>query len=145
MPPPQASLEANQTLLPAGLCKGNGPKVCVELKPKCGFLPTAATIVPDHRRLKTSNSRYVLHQRLTLQQVCARRPCASRCVHYAGIDPPCTTYQTGPCARLYAAEQPCSGTYADIVTGDSMPGRLSVVNLITHRADAGRHHAAERL
>lgn len=71
--PLHASLEANQTLLPASLCVGDGPTVCVELKPKCGFLPAAATIAQETRRLKTGNSRYVLQQRLKLQQVCSRR------------------------------------------------------------------------
>lgn len=75
--PLHASLEANQTLLPATLCEGDGPTVCVELKPKCGFLPTAAAIAPEHRRLKTGTSRYVLQQRLKLQQVRARKLCAS--------------------------------------------------------------------
>ena len=67
--PPRASLEPNQTLLPADLRMGDGPSLCVELKPKCGFLPTAVTVAPEHRHLKGSISRFVLQQRLKLQQV----------------------------------------------------------------------------
>jgi hypothetical protein len=42
----------------------------VELKPKCGCLPTAESIHPDNRR-KRRISRYQLHQQLKVQQVCS--------------------------------------------------------------------------
>ena len=45
------------------------PVVCIEIKPKCGFLPTAATIHPQHN-IKRQQSRFQLQQALKLAQVC---------------------------------------------------------------------------
>ena len=45
------------------------PVVCIEIKPKCGFLPTAATIHPQ-RNIKRQRSRFQLQQALKLAQVC---------------------------------------------------------------------------
>ena len=42
-----------------------GPVLSVEIKPKCGFLPTSAAIGPSHA-LKKQVSRYQLHQHLKL-------------------------------------------------------------------------------
>ena len=44
------------------------PTVCVELKPKCGFLPTSPCILPAHS-IKRSVPRFQLHQHLKLAQV----------------------------------------------------------------------------
>ena len=41
--------------------------LCVELKPKCGCLPTSAAIAPAHA-IKRAVPRYALHQRLKLAQ-----------------------------------------------------------------------------
>jgi hypothetical protein len=67
--PLRASLQPNQTLLPPDLRLSDGPVLCIELKPKCGFLPTAPTVAPAHRCNKHKCSRYALQQRLKLQQV----------------------------------------------------------------------------
>ena len=51
-------------------CQYLGPEqdtLCVELKPKCGCLPTSAAIAPAHA-IKRSVPRYALHQRLKLAQ-----------------------------------------------------------------------------
>lgn len=45
-----------------------GPVVCVELKPKCGFVTSCGTVHPSNRELKHSRSRYQLHQLLKLSQ-----------------------------------------------------------------------------
>lgn len=45
-----------------------GDVICVEIKPKCGFIPDAKTIHPSHKVKKTA-SRFALQQRLKLQQV----------------------------------------------------------------------------
>lgn len=42
--------------------------ICVEIKPKCGFLPTAATIHPSNA-VKRRVSRFQLHQALKAAQV----------------------------------------------------------------------------
>ena len=124
---PQATLEANQTLLPVGLHKGMGPTICVELKPKCGFLPTAASIAPEHRRLKTANSRYVLQQRLKLQQVLARRLTANQSIHRMGAEPACAcfTFQNLVCTTCVQGD-PAMVTSADAVTTRPTPGRSSI-------------------
>ena len=48
---------------------GMGPVMCIELKPKCGFISSCGTVHPDNRPLKHSRSRYQLHQMLKLAQV----------------------------------------------------------------------------
>lgn len=50
-------------------CVPTGPVVCVELKPKCGFVTSCGTVHPTNRDLKHSRSRYQLHQLLKLSQV----------------------------------------------------------------------------
>ena len=47
--------------------------LCVEIKPKCGFLPTSKLIKPEHQ-VKRRVPRFLLHQRLKLAQVCAHAP-----------------------------------------------------------------------
>ena len=42
--------------------------ICVELKPKCGFLPTSACIHPKHA-VKHKIPRFQLHQHLKCAQV----------------------------------------------------------------------------
>ena len=42
--------------------------ICLELKPKCGFLPTSACIHPKHA-IKQEISRFQLHQHLKCAQV----------------------------------------------------------------------------
>lgn len=44
-----------------------GPVVCIEVKPKCGFLPTAVAIAPAHA-IKHVAPRFLLHQTLKLAQ-----------------------------------------------------------------------------
>lgn len=44
--------------------------LCVEIKPKCGFLPTSTLIRPEHG-IKHRVPRFQLHQRLKLAEVCA--------------------------------------------------------------------------
>ena len=55
----------------AGSSSGSveAPVVCIELKPKCGFISGCGTVHPDNRPLKHSRSRYQLHQTLKLAQV----------------------------------------------------------------------------
>ena len=49
--------------------RGDGtPTLGIELKPKCGFLPSAATIHPGNS-VKKQRSRFTLHQQLKLAQV----------------------------------------------------------------------------
>lgn len=48
----------------------SGPTVCIEIKPKAGFVPGTLGIHPDNR-VKHRCSRYQLHQQLKLQQACA--------------------------------------------------------------------------
>lgn len=57
----------------AAAAEGAGPVVCLELKPKCGFVGRCATVHPDNRHIKRSNSRYQLHQMLKLSQVAGAR------------------------------------------------------------------------
>lgn len=49
-----------------------GPVVCLELKPKCGFVVECATVHPANRGLKRHRSRYQLHQQLKLAEVGGR-------------------------------------------------------------------------
>ncbi len=49
-----------------------GPVVCIELKPKCGFVASCGTVHPANRELKHSRSRYRLHQLLKLSQASRR-------------------------------------------------------------------------
>ena len=44
------------------------PTICLELKPKCGFLPTSPCIHPGHS-IKRRVPRFQLHQQLKLAQV----------------------------------------------------------------------------
>ena len=44
------------------------PTICLELKPKCGFLPTSPCIHPGHS-IKLRVPRFQLHQQLKLAQV----------------------------------------------------------------------------
>lgn len=53
--------------------QGGGPVVCLELKPKCGFIGRCATVHPANREIKRSRSRYQLHQMLKLSQVAEGR------------------------------------------------------------------------
>ena len=45
------------------------PVMCIEIKPKSGFLPTTATIHPQHN-IKRQRSRFQLQQALKLTEVC---------------------------------------------------------------------------
>lgn len=47
---------------------GQAGTLCVEIKPKCGFLPTSALIRPEHA-VKRRVPRFQLHQLLKLEQV----------------------------------------------------------------------------
>ena len=42
--------------------------VCIEIKPKCGFITSCRTVRPEDAHLKHSTSRYCLHQILKLQE-----------------------------------------------------------------------------
>ncbi|KAL4859475.1 Inositol-pentakisphosphate 2-kinase [Chlorella vulgaris] len=75
--PLPAVLMPDVTLLPASSPSGTsgsvaegaaGPVVCIELKPKCGFINTCSTVHPANRGLKHSRSRYQLHQLLKLEE-----------------------------------------------------------------------------
>jgi len=72
---------------PAGAC------VCLEIKPKCGFITRCATVRPEHRSLKHSRSRYALHQLLKLQQ--------QQIESSSGYDP--VDLFSGDAARMQAA------------------------------------------
>jgi hypothetical protein len=76
--PLPAVLMPDVTLLPASGPSGTrgpeseraaGPAVCIELKPKCGFINACSTVHPANRGLKHSRSRYQLHQLLKLEEV----------------------------------------------------------------------------
>ena len=44
--------------------------VCIELKPKCGFIGgSCATVHPHNQHIKRSRSRFQLHQTLKLAEV----------------------------------------------------------------------------
>jgi Inositol-pentakisphosphate 2-kinase len=60
---PFAAAMPNMHMLPGG-----DTQISMELKPKCGWLPTSRAIHPRHR-IKWKVSRYKLHQHLKLQQV----------------------------------------------------------------------------
>eukprot|EP00210_Caulerpa_lentillifera_P002937 g2804.t1 len=45
----------------------NGPTLCLEIKPKCGFLPTCHTIHPENE-IKKKATRFALQQYLKLKQ-----------------------------------------------------------------------------
>ena len=75
--PGVASLMPDVTLLsdssptaPPGSGAALSPAVCIELKPKCGFIGGGgATVHPDNRPIKRSRSRFQLHQMLKLAEV----------------------------------------------------------------------------
>jgi hypothetical protein len=79
--------------LPAAAPSSGRPVLCVELKPKCGFVTTCATVHPAHRRLKHRRSRYALHQALKGASGEAARP--------SGYDP--LDLFSGEPARMEAA------------------------------------------
>lgn len=68
---------SGSSLGPHGLARGGstavpegcGPVVCLEVKPKSGFIGCCATVHPDRRHIKRSRSRYQLHQMLKLSEV----------------------------------------------------------------------------
>jgi hypothetical protein len=67
----------------------------IEIKPKCGFLPVAATIHPVNS-IKRQKTRFALHQQLKFEQVYSRSPCQLECVAcaaatYAPIPERCPT------------------------------------------------------
>lgn len=65
---PGAQQQQQQQQPEAAAPAAAGPVVCVELKPKCGFICACATVHPANHDLKHSRSRYQLHQLLKLSQ-----------------------------------------------------------------------------
>ncbi|KAI7841620.1 hypothetical protein COHA_004790 [Chlorella ohadii] len=73
-PQQQAQQQEQQQAQPQQQTPGMpvGPVVCIELKPKCGFVTGCGTVHPANRELKHSRSRYRLHQLLKLSQASRR-------------------------------------------------------------------------
>jgi Inositol-pentakisphosphate 2-kinase len=72
-----------------------GPVVCVDIKPKAGFLPTTCGVHPNSR-IKHSHSRYQLHQRLKVHQVCLPRMMQPWTPYKADFETQLPTYLHSP-------------------------------------------------
>lgn len=67
---PESSSRASETHLKnmQQPCERDSTVFCIEIKPKCGFLPTSTAIHPGHS-VKKRRSRFALHQLLKHSQV----------------------------------------------------------------------------